>query len=139
MTVSPISGAGATPPATGEMHRLRAKVLSAVAQTLNLSVDHLRSQLGSGQSLADIAKVNGMTAADLKSTITSALQSANLPAGTDLGALADRIAQQVSGPHRRDADGDNDGSRAPAVPGTQLPVPALTFSAAPRASFDQSL
>jgi hypothetical protein len=77
----------------------RSKVLSAVADKLNMSVDQLKSQLASGKSLADVAKATGLSQQDLMSTVTSALQQANLPAGTDLNAVANRMVNRAGGHH----------------------------------------
>jgi hypothetical protein len=103
MTLSPISNTSAlssTQGVEGQFHQARAKVLSAVADKLNMSVDQLKSQLSTGKSLTDVAKANNLSQTDLMSTISSALQGANLPAGTDLTAMADRIANHVGGHHR---------------------------------------
>ncbi len=51
-------------------------VLNAVAQKLNLSADQLKAQLQSGKTLEAIAKAQGVSKADLLTTLTTAINSA---------------------------------------------------------------
>jgi hypothetical protein len=71
----------------------RAEVLAPVSTLLKLSEDQLRTKLRSGSTLAQIAKAQGVTRADLVAAIAKALKTAD-PDLTDARAtaLAGRIA-----------------------------------------------
>lgn len=51
-------------------------VLNAVAQKLHLTADQLKTQLQSGKTLKAIAKAQGVSPTDLRTTLTQALTSA---------------------------------------------------------------
>jgi len=101
--------------AHGRGHRgMQAKIETAVAGALKMSVDDLRTQLASGKSLTDIAASKGVSKDALVSTISDTL-AANQPGASsassstasssstgssDLTALATRIADRVGGHHR---------------------------------------
>jgi polyhydroxyalkanoate synthesis regulator phasin len=51
-------------------------VLNAVAQKLNLTADQLKAQLQSGKTLAQIAKAQGVAMADVRTTLTTAIDNA---------------------------------------------------------------
>jgi hypothetical protein len=71
----------------------RAEVLGPVATLLKLSEDELRTKLGSGSTLTQVAKAEGVARADLVAAIAKALRAAD-PDLTDARAtaLAGRIA-----------------------------------------------
>jgi len=76
------------------------KAMDAVAQKLGLSPDELRSKLESGSSLADLAKAQGVSLDDLKSTITQALTSDGSKLSADQAAqIADRLVSRAGGHH----------------------------------------
>jgi len=81
----------------------RAEVLAPVRTLLKLSEEQLRAKLHSGSTLAEIAKAQGVTRADLVAAIAKALKTAD-PDLTDARAtaLAGRIADGVGprGEHR---------------------------------------
>jgi hypothetical protein len=81
------------------MSTARTNVLSAVSSELGISQTQLQSQLQSGKSLAQIASAAGVSSDQLNSTITTALQQSNLPAGTDIASLATKMANHVPGHH----------------------------------------
>ncbi len=71
----------------------RAEVLAPVRTLLKLSEEQLRAKLHSGSTLAEIAKAQGVTRADLVAAIAKALKTAD-PDLTDAraSAIAGRIA-----------------------------------------------
>ena len=88
----------------GGGHAMRAKVESAVADTLGLSVDDLRTQLRSGKSMTQVAAAQGVSKDDLVSAIATALRSSSTSASSassggsqaaDVTARATRIADRV--------------------------------------------
>jgi hypothetical protein len=93
---APLGGPGLGGPGFGpdrHGHVQRAELLAPVAGLLKLSEDQLRTGLRSGDTLAQIAKAQGVSRADLIATITKALKAAD----TDLtdaraAAIAGRIA-----------------------------------------------
>ena len=128
MTVTPMSGGSGlfAVPGAGQFQQARSKVASAVADKLHLTVDQLTSQLSTSKSLADVAKANGLSEQDLKATVTSALQQANLPAGTDVNATADRMINHTGGHHHHHAETAQAG--AAATPATPSPTTAPSYS-----------
>jgi DNA-binding phage protein len=103
MSVNTISGASVTATSGGSFASARNNVMSAVAGQLGISQSDLQSQLKSGQSLADVAKAAGMSSEQLTDTITAALKKSNLPAGTDVSAMATRMTNHVGGKHHHRA------------------------------------
>ena len=93
---APLGGPGFGGPGFGPGgpgHVERAELLAPVAGLLKLSEDQLRTKLRSGDTLAQIAKAQGVSRADLIAAITKALKAAD----TDLtdaraAAIAGRIA-----------------------------------------------
>jgi hypothetical protein len=91
-----------TPPPFGRLMHFRgprADVLTPVAKLLNLSVADLRSKLAGGSTLAQVAQAQGVSRADLLSTIKATI-SAKAPnvTGDDLDQLAAHIADDAHGP-----------------------------------------
>jgi hypothetical protein len=74
-------------------HRARAELLAPVAGLLKLSEDQLRTKLRSGDTLAQIAKAQGVSRADLVAAIAKALKTAD-PDTTDARATA--LAGQIA-------------------------------------------
>jgi hypothetical protein len=90
------------PPPFGRVGHLRgprAELLTPVAKLLNLSVPDLRSKLADGSTLAQVAQAQGVSRADLLSTIKSAI-SAKAPKLTSdqLDEIATHIADDAHGP-----------------------------------------
>jgi hypothetical protein len=100
----------------GGRRELRAKVESAVADKLGMSVDDLKSQLATGKSMTDIAATKGVSKDELVSTISGVLRASRSGAGAtassatasssassspadDLTQLATKIADRVGGHH----------------------------------------
>ena len=83
----------------GAMAEARTNVMSAVATELGVTQTQLQSELQSGKSLSQLASAAGISSDKLTSTITAALQKSGLPAGTDLSAMATRMANRVGGQH----------------------------------------
>lgn len=78
---------------------LRTTVLTAVAGELGISENQLQTDLQTGKSLTQVAQAAGVSSAQLTKTITSALNNATLPAGTNVNALTHRIANSSGGHH----------------------------------------
>lgn len=89
---APLGGPGLGGPGHGPRGP-RAEVLGPVATLLKLSEDELRTKLGSGSTLTQVAKAEGVARADLVAAIAKALKAAD-PDLTDARAtaLAGRIA-----------------------------------------------
>jgi hypothetical protein len=104
MMTSPVSStssawfADATQQSTS-VSSLRTTVLTAVAGELGISEDQLQADLQTGKSLTQVAQAAGVSSAQLNQTITTALNGATLPTGTNVNALADRIANFSGGHH----------------------------------------
>ena len=73
-----------------------ADVLGPVAKKLGLTAAQLRTRLEKGDTLAGVAKAEGVSRADLIATISAALKAAGVPAGR-VADLAAHIADD-SGP-----------------------------------------
>jgi hypothetical protein len=74
-----------------------AEIRTAVNDFLDLTDDEVRSQLGQGQTLGEIAEANGKSAGDLEQALSDAIAAAD-PAA-DAAAVAHRIvATRPSGP-----------------------------------------
>lgn len=105
---SPISALSAAWPTAATqdnpMASARTNVLTAVASELGMSQVQLQAQLQSGKSMAQLATAAGVSSDQLNATITSALQQSNLPAGTDIAGLANKMANHVGGHHHLHAD-----------------------------------
>lgn len=78
-------------------HGPHADVLAPVAKKLGLTQAQLRARLEKGDTLAEIAKAEGVSRADLISTISSALKTAGVPAAR-IADLAAHIADDADGP-----------------------------------------
>jgi hypothetical protein len=72
----------------------RGEVIEKVAAELRLSEEQLHARLRSGATLAAIAKAQGVSRADLISTITAALKAEGVPAGR-VAELAKHIADDA--------------------------------------------
>ena len=72
-------------------------VLGGVAKKLNLTEEQLETRLHSGKTLADIAKAQGVSRADLLATISAALKADGVPAAR-IDALAAHIADDTGPP-----------------------------------------
>jgi DNA-binding phage protein len=100
MTVSALSSTSQVAPTSSDpASSARSNVMSAVANELGISQSDLQTQLRSGKSLSDVAAAAGISSDQLTATITTALQKSNLPAGTDVAALATQMATRVGGHH----------------------------------------
>jgi hypothetical protein len=91
---APLGGPGFGPPGPGGPgHVARAELLAPVATLLDLSEDQLRTKLRAGSTLAQIAKAQGVSRADLVAAIAKAVKTAD-PDLTDAraAAIAGRIA-----------------------------------------------
>lgn len=91
---APFGGPGFGPPGIGGPgHVARAELLAPVADLLKLSEDQLRTRLRAGDTLAQIAKAQGVSRADLVAAIAKAVKTAD-PDLTDAraAAIAGRIA-----------------------------------------------
>jgi hypothetical protein len=96
-----IAGPQPTGPVTAPEERV-AKALDAVAGALHMTPDQLRGQLRSGQSLTSLAAATGINPTELKTTVVSALRSADSALGAD---QADKLADQIiAGPPKREND-----------------------------------
>jgi hypothetical protein len=73
---------------------LRADTLQAAAAYLGVSAAQLRAQLGSGKTLADVARANGKTADGLKAAMTAAVKK-ELDAAVKAGKLTQSQADDV--------------------------------------------
>ena len=95
----------------GPGHVERTELLAPVAGVLKLSEDQLRTRLHSGDTLAQIAKAQGVSRADLVAAITKALKAGD-PDLTDARAttIAGRIADGM-GPR-----GERRGGPPPGAP-----------------------
>jgi hypothetical protein len=92
---------------TNPMSTARSDVMTAVAKELGVTSSQLQTQLSSGQSLSQLASAAGISSDQLNATITSALQQSGLPAGTDVSALASRMANHVGGHHHHHGSGSS--------------------------------
>jgi lambda repressor-like predicted transcriptional regulator len=79
--------------------------MTAVAQQLGVSPTQLQSELKSGQSLSEVAQAAGISSDQLNATVTTALQGANLPPGTNIAAIASRLEKHVGGHHHHGGGG----------------------------------
>jgi hypothetical protein len=89
---------GGGPGGPGDGHRggPRGGGLGTAAKALGLTVDALHAQLESGKSLADVAKAQGKSVADLKAALVAALQG-QVDAAVKAGRItADQGAQIVT-------------------------------------------
>ena len=79
------------------------QVMSSTSQLLGMSEQDLRTTLGSGESLSDIAAQKGVSKDDLVSTVSSAISTSqgNVQSTQDPTALAQRIVDRKGGGHRR--------------------------------------
>lgn len=68
------------PGGPGFGHGPRGDVLDAVAKELKLTDDQLHQKLESGKTLAEVAKAQGVSRADLIATITAELKAEGVPA-----------------------------------------------------------
>lgn len=80
-------------PYYGQAQSIRSTVLTAAASALGLDQTTLQSDLQSGQSLAQIAQKQGVSADDLTSAISQALQQS---AGSNGMSLSPDAAQQIA-------------------------------------------
>ncbi len=80
-------------PYYGQAQSIRSTVMSAAASALGLDQSTLSSDLQSGQSLAQIAQKQGVSADDLTSAISQALQQS---AGSNDMSLSPAAAQQIA-------------------------------------------
>ena len=74
------------------------QVTSAVANKLGISVDQLKSDLKSGQTLAQIAQSKNVSVADLKTTIVNTVKptlDTAVKAGTLTQAQEDKVIQRI--------------------------------------------
>ncbi len=74
------------------------QVTTAVANKLGISVDQLKSDLKSGQTLAQIAQSKNISVADLKTTIVNTVKptlDAAVKAGTITQAQEDKVIQRI--------------------------------------------
>jgi len=79
--LNPIQGGGFQAGAQSGVQSLFQQTMNAAAKVLNMSTQTLMGDLGSGQSLAQIAQSQGMSTADLVNGIVSQIQSSgNAPA-----------------------------------------------------------
>ena len=99
-------GPGGAPPADGvngtaatkghHHHHAGATAMDATSQLLGVSTTDLISSLQSGQSLASVAKSNGVSQDDLVKTIAAALQKADTNLSSDQATqLATQLATQT--------------------------------------------
>jgi hypothetical protein len=109
----------------------RANVLKAVSTELGITPAQLQSQLQSGKSLSQVASAAGVSSDQLNATITSALKQSNLPAGTDLSALATRMANHVGGHHHHHGGGTAAGTAPATSAPTAAPAAAITVPSTP--------
>lgn len=70
---------------------MRGEVMDRVAAKLKLSEEQLRDRLESGRTLAQVAKAQGVSRADLIATLTAALKAEGVPA-----ARADDLARHIA-------------------------------------------
>lgn len=82
------------PGGPGFGHGPRGDVLDAVATKLKLIEDQLHQKLESGKTLAQVAKAQGVSRADLIATLTAALKADGVPAGR-AADLAKHIADDT--------------------------------------------
>ena len=89
---------GVGPGVRGDGHRgPHADVLGAVAEKLGLTEDQVRARLAKGDTLAEIAKAEGVSRADLIAAISAALKAGGVPAAR-IADLAAHIADDADGP-----------------------------------------
>jgi uncharacterized protein YidB (DUF937 family) len=100
MSISTIGGTSAVqpPPPPPADDGIR-KAMDAAAQKLGLSDDQVRSALQSGSSLTDLASQQGVSGADLVSTVADGLHGARLPSGTSATDLATQLVNRKGGGH----------------------------------------
>jgi hypothetical protein len=133
MTINAVGGT--TPPlgtqgpdGAGGREHVR-KAMDAVAQKLGLSPDELRSKLESGSSLADLAKAQGVSLDDLKSTITQALTGDGSKLTADQASqLADRLVSRTGGHHHGHHHHHSDSSSVSATTPTTAVDPSSSTS-----------
>ena len=106
-------GPGFGPPG-GPGHLARGELLAPVATLLKLNEDQLRTKLHAGSTLAQIAKAQGVSRADLVAAIAKALKAAD-PDLTDARATA--IAGRIA-----DGKGPRGGHRAGPPGGPELHI-----------------
>jgi hypothetical protein len=78
-------------------HGPRAELLGPVAKRLGITEAQLRTRLRAGTSLAQVAKAEGVSRADLLAVIEKALRDAGAPSAR-VAAIAARIADGTPGP-----------------------------------------
>ena len=99
MTVSGIDPQGSTQ--AGAASSPLAGALKSVSDLLGMSQDDVRTALKGGSSLSDLAQAKGISSDQLVDAISQALQSAGVPASTDLRAIAQKVADHKGLPHHR--------------------------------------
>ena len=98
-TMPGMSPLGAGPGVRGfrDHHGPHADVLGPVAKKLGLTEAQLRARLEKGDTLAEIAKAEGVSRADLIAAISAALKADGVPAAR-IADLAAHIADDADGP-----------------------------------------
>lgn len=96
----PPIGAGPGMRGFGDHHGPHADVLGPVAKALGLTEAQLRARLEKGDTLAEIAKAEGVGRADLIAAISAALKADGVPAAR-IADLAAHIADDADGPGHR--------------------------------------
>ena len=134
---TPIGGVASTwatsaAQSTNPMSTARNNVMTAVAKSLGITATQLQTKLQSGESLSQVASAAGVSSDQLNATITSALQQSNLPAGTDIAAIATRMANHVGGHHHHGGGGAGSSSALAGV------VPAAQSTSAVSSAADSS-
>lgn len=76
------------------VHNALVNVFNAAAKTIGISNDDLKTQVQSGQSLAQVANAHNMTTDQLKTGITTEI-TAQLKAGVDSGKITQPEADQI--------------------------------------------
>jgi hypothetical protein len=108
---SAINGVSSTWPPTSTQANpfvtAQADVMTAVAKELGVTTSALQSDLQSGQSLTQVAQAAGVSSSQLNTTVTTALQNANLPPGTNISAMASKIQGHHGGHHHHGGGGSS--------------------------------
>jgi uncharacterized protein YidB (DUF937 family) len=100
MMMGSVSGTLPPPPPPGGQSAIK-NAMQAAAKKLGMSDDQLKTQLQSGQSLADIASAQGVSKDDLVAAVSDSLKAAGttLPAGVDPTKMATNMVERKGGGH----------------------------------------